>query len=142
MHARTTPHAAVPLSCPQLFGTTHLHDAIHSCELCVPDGEGLHRPVVVSQLYVGVGAGGVGGDGVGFSLLQSALHAVRLVYCPPPPTASQVKLFVSHWYVGGVGGGVGGDGGGVGGGVGFGTQLQSHRAHPPAWFVHSPSWQC
>ena len=32
----TDSHAAVPLSCPQLCGVTHLHESTHACAVCVP----------------------------------------------------------------------------------------------------------
>jgi hypothetical protein len=59
-------HSVVPFSWPQLFGTTHLHVAMHSPGACVPLGSSAHWPVVVLQLYITAGVGaGVGGTGVG-----------------------------------------------------------------------------
>ena len=74
---RTDPHAAVPLSCPQLCGVTHVHESTHACAVCVPCGSTLQFPLDVSQLYMGVGGGvggaGVGGAGVGG--LHESMHA-------------------------------------------------------------------
>ena len=47
---RTEPHAAVPLSCPQLCGVTHVHasmqDRAHEAELAISDfSHGCFDPV-------------------------------------------------------------------------------------------------
>ena len=141
---RTDPHAAVPLSCPQLCGVTHVHESTHACAVCVPCGSGLHCPLEASQLYMagggvggggvgggGVGGGGVGGGGVGgfgvglgagggVGALHDAMHACAL--SAPCGSSKHCPLVGSQLYItgGGVGGGGVGGGGVGGGGVGGG----------------------
>ena len=146
---RTDPHAAVPLSCPQLCGVTHVHESTHACAVCVPCGSGLHCPLEASQLYMagggvgggGVGGGGVGGGGVGGGVgaLHDAMHACALSApcgsCKHCPLVGS-QLYITGAGVGGAGvGGVGvggtGVGGGVGGlGVGTGTGWPEHVGGP------------
>ena len=71
--ATSAPHAFVPFSTPQLFGTTHLQLSMQSPGVSLPCcGSFAHWPIAVLQLYItGVGTGVGSGVGAGVGRLHT-----------------------------------------------------------------------